>query len=103
VGTNALCLLDPCSLFICKLHAANTRPTEAVNNDINHLRILARVIPRLLAKVKAAALVDYNAHEDAERLLRKIEACVRGDDGFQVPLAAAELEPLEQALREHLA
>ena len=41
-------ILDPCSLCICKLHAANSRPGEGANNDMMHLRILVRVIPRFL-------------------------------------------------------
>ncbi len=32
-----LVLLDPCSLFICKRHAANTRPEGEASNDIKHL------------------------------------------------------------------
>ncbi len=92
----------PCSLFICKLHAANTRPAELVSNDVMHLRILARVVPRFLARIRATALPEYDAREDAARLRRQIEACGSGRHEFRVPLEPAELEPLVRALREHL-
>jgi len=96
-------LLDPCSLFICKLHAANTRPGEGANNDAKHLAILSRVIPRFLEKVRVTALPEYDAKEDAGRLLRKLEACASGKDPFQVPIDPAEHDALLAALRGHLA
>jgi hypothetical protein len=96
-------LLDPCSLFICKLHAANTRPGEGANNDAKHLAILARVIPRFLEKVRITALPEYDAREDAERLLRRLEDCLAGNEGWQVPLPEKALEDLLSALRQHLA
>lgn len=95
-------LLDPCSLFICKLHAANTRPVETVNNDIMHLRILARVIPRFLEKIRVTALPEYNANEDAQRLLQQIEACESGAHDFRVPLSTEETAALISELRAHL-
>jgi hypothetical protein len=101
--SRGISLLDPCSLFICKLHAANTRPGEGANNDAKHLAILARVIPRFLEKVRVTALPEYDAREDAERLLRRLESCLSGNEGWNVPLPAAELEKLLSALRQHLA
>ncbi|HBJ87378.1 MAG TPA: hypothetical protein DDZ88_26675 [Verrucomicrobiales bacterium] len=95
-------LLDPCSLFICKLHAANTRPGDAANNDMKHLRILARVIPRFLEKVRLTALPEYDAHTDAERLLRQIEDSQAGRHSFRVPLPEQELTELRERLRTHL-
>lgn len=96
-------ILDPCSLFICKLHAANTRPSEAANNDVKHLCILAKVIPTFLRKVRASDLPDYDANADAQRLLDQIAACQSGAHLFQIPLVAVELDPLVAGLREHLA
>jgi|GEM_PF-2245544 len=95
-------LLDPCSLFICKLHAANTRPGDAASNDVKHLRILARVIPRFLEKVRVTALPEYDARTDAERLLRQIEDCQAGRHLFRVPLAEQEVAELRQSLQAHL-
>lgn len=95
-------LLDPCSLFICKLHAANTRPGEAASNDVKHLRILARVIPRFLEKVRLTALPEYDARTDAERLLRQIEDCQAGRHPFHVPLPEQEVAELRQSLQAHL-
>ena len=104
LATNrGISLLDPCSLFICKLHAANTRPGEGANNDAKHLAILSRVIPRFLEKVRVTALPEYDAKEDAERLLRKLEACASGKDPFQVPIDPVEPDALLAALRGHLA
>jgi hypothetical protein len=98
-----LVLLDPCSLFICKLHAANSRPAGQAGNDVKHLAILARVIPRFLAKLRAVVVPEYDGKEDAERLLKKIEACESGQDVFKIPLVTAEKARLIEALREHLA
>jgi hypothetical protein len=95
-------LLDPCSLFICKLHAANTRPGEAANNDAKHLAILARVIPRFIAKVRASRLPDYDASDDAQRLLLQLEVCVSGGHPFKIPLPQADIDALVGALRAHL-
>lgn len=97
-----LILLDPCSLFIRKLHAANTRPGGQAGNDVKHLAILARVIPRFLAKLRATTIPAYDGKEDANRLLLKIETCEAGLDGFKVPLPAGDLAPLLEALRRHL-
>ncbi len=98
-----LSLLDPCSLFICKLHAANTRPAGEAGNDVKHLQILACVIPRFLAKLRASAIPEYDGKEDAERLLRQIEACEAREHPFQVPLSAEEIAGLCGALCGHLA
>jgi hypothetical protein len=97
-----LSLLDPCSLFICKLHAANTRPAGEAGNDVKHLEILACIIPRFLKKLRAAAIPEYDGKEDAERLLRQIEACEAEKHPFQVPLSAEEIASLCDALRGHL-
>lgn len=97
-----LVLLDPCSLFICKLHAANTRPAGQAGNDVKHLAILARVIPRFLAKLRSVVVPEYDGKEDASRLLRKIEACESGRDVFQIPLPVEEKARLSEALRTHL-
>lgn len=95
-------LLDPCSWFICKLHAANSRPGEGANNDIKHLAILARVIPRFLAKVRATALPEYDAREDAARLLGQLDDCIEGRHPFRIPLPDDEVKLLRDALRQHL-
>lgn len=97
-----LILLDPCSLFICKLHAANTRPEGQAGNDVKHLAILARVIPRFLAKLRSVTVPGYDGKEDAERLLLKIEACEAGRDVFTIPMSADDLAFLIEALRQHL-
>jgi hypothetical protein len=97
-----LVLLDPCSLFICKLHAANTRPEGEANNDITHLAILARVIPRFLEKLRASPVAGYDAREDARRLLRWIEDCEAGRHPFLVPLPLQEITGLSEALHRHL-
>ena len=102
IARDGLPLLDPCSLFICKLHAANTRPEETVNNDIMHLRILARVIPRFLERIRATALPEYNANEDAQRLMKQLEACESGTHDFRVPLSPEETAELIGELRNHL-
>lgn len=100
--TRGISLLDPCSIFICKIHAANTRPGEGANNDIKHLRILARVIPRFLEKVRVTALPEYDAREDAQRLLTLLEDCLAGRSEFRIPLDEAETAGLLVALRLHL-
>lgn len=97
-----LVLLDPCSLFICKLHAANTRPGGDAGNDIKHLAILARVIPRFLEKLRATPVAEYDAKQDVTRLLRQIEDCEAGRHPFHVPLPADEIARLCNALRRHL-
>jgi hypothetical protein len=97
-----LTLLDPCSLFICKLHAANTRPEGEANNDIKHLAILARVIPRFLEKLRATPVAEYDAKEDVSRLLRQIEDSGAGRHPFRVPLPVDEIARLCDALRLHL-
>jgi hypothetical protein len=101
-GQKATSLLDPCSLFICKLHAANTRPEGEASNDIKHLAILARVIPRFLEKLIASPVAEYDAKEDVSRLLRQIEDCEAGRHPFRVPLPADEIVRLSDALRQHL-
>ena len=103
VTRDGFSLLDPCSLFICKLHAANTRPDGGASNDVKHLAILACVIPRFLAKLREIPVEGYDAKEDAGRLLRQVEACEAGRHSFRVPLPAEEIERLVQALRGHLA
>ncbi len=95
-------LLDPCSIFICKIHAANTRPGEGANNDVKHLKILTRVIPRFLEKVRITALPEYDAREDAQRLLTLLESCLAGRESLRIPLPEAELASLLTALRLHL-
>ncbi len=97
-----LTLLDPCSLFICKLHAANTRPGGEAGNDVKHLAILACVIPRFLEKLRSTPVAEYDGKEDASRLLRQIEACEAGQHPFRVPLSAEEISTLCEALRRHL-
>lgn len=97
-----LCVLDPCSLFICKLHAANTRPAGQSGNDVKHLKMLARVIPRFLEKLRLSAVEGYDGNEDAARLLQLIEDCEEGRNPFQIPLAAEEISGLTKALRGHL-
>lgn len=97
-----LTLLDPCSLFICKLHAANTRPAGEAGNDVKHLAILACVIPRFLEKLRSAPVAEYDAKEDVGRLLRQIEASETGQHPFRVPLPAEEISTLCEALRRHL-
>lgn len=97
-----LTLLDPCSLFICKLHAANTRPAGEAGNDVKHLAILACVIPRFLEKLRSAPVAEYDAKEDVGRLLRQIEASETGQHPFRVPLSAEEISTLCEALRRHL-
>jgi hypothetical protein len=99
---SGLSVLDPCSLFICKLHAANTRPEGQAGNDVKHLAILARVIPRFLAKLRSVTVPGYDGKEDARRLLLKIEACEAGRDVFTIPMSAEELALLVEALRLHL-
>lgn len=99
---NDLILLDPCSLFICKLHAANTRPEGQASNDIKHLAILARVIPRFLEKLRAIPVAEYDGKEDAGRLLRQIEDSEAGRHPFRVPLSTDEIAGLCDALRGHL-
>jgi transglutaminase-like putative cysteine protease len=97
-----LTLLDPCSLFICKLHAANTRPKGEAGNDAKHLAILARVIPRFLEKLRASSVPEYDGKEDVTRLLQQIEASEVGRHPFRVPLAAEEISTLCEALLRHL-
>lgn len=97
-----LILLDPCSLFICKLHAANTRPEGEASNDIKHLAILARVIPRFLEKLRATPVAEYDAKEDVRRLIRQIEDCEAGRHPFRVPLPVDEIARLREALSQHL-
>jgi hypothetical protein len=97
-----LILLDPCSLFICKLHAANTRPEGQASNDIKHLAILARVIPRFFEKLRTTTVAEYDAKEDASRLLSQIEDCEAGRHPFRVPLPVDEIARLCDALRRHL-
>lgn len=102
ITQGGLSVLDPCSLFICKLHAANTRPAGQAGNDVTHLAILARVIPRFLAKLRAVVVPEYDGREDVSRLLRKIESCESGEDVFQIPLPVEEKARLIEALRMHL-
>jgi hypothetical protein len=103
IATRAgLTLLDPCSLFICKLHAANTRPGGEAGNDVKHLAILACVIPRFLEKLRSTPVAEYDGKEDASRLLHQIEACEAGQHPFRVPLSAVEISTLCDALRRHL-
>lgn len=97
-----LVLLDPCSLFICKLHAASTRPEGEAGNDVKHLSILARVVPRFLQKLRSTPLADYDGKEDAKRLLLQIEDSQAGRHPFRVPLPADETIRLCNALRQHL-
>ena len=99
---SGLTLLDPCSLFICKLHAANTRPSGAASNDEKHLAILACVIPRFLEKLQSMPVEGYDAMEDARRLLSQIEACEDGRHPFQVPLSPPDIARLSLSLRTHL-
>jgi hypothetical protein len=95
-------LLDPCSLAICKLHAANTRPEGGAGNDVKHLSILACVIPRFLEKLRSTPVAEYDGKEDADRLLRQIDDCEDGRHPFRVPLPAEEIAGLCDALRGHL-
>lgn len=97
-----LVLLDPCSLFICKLHAANTRPEGEAGNDIKHLAILARLIPRFLEKIRATTDVEYDAREDVTRLLRQIDEGKAGRHPFKLLLSEDDIANLCDALRQHL-
>lgn len=72
------------------------------SNDIKHLAILARVIPRFLEKLRAIPVVEYDGKEDAARLLRQIEDCEAGRHPFRVPLSEDEVARLCDALRGHL-
>jgi len=100
---DGILLLDPCSLFICKLHAANTRPAGGASNDVKHLAILACVIPRFLEKLRSTPVAEYDGKEDAGRLLRQIDDCEASRHPFRVPLPAEEITRLGDALRGHLA
>jgi hypothetical protein len=102
VTRGGLSLLDPCSLFICKLHAANTRPEGAASNDVKHLAILSRVIPRFLEKLRSSPVAEYDGKEDVARLLRQIEDCEAGRHPFKVPLPVEEIAALSDSLRGHL-
>ena len=95
-------LLDPCSLFICKLHAANTRPSGEAGNDVKHLAILACVIPRFLEKLRSTPVADYDGKDDALRLYQQVEACQAGLHPFLIPLGVGEISSLISALRLHL-
>lgn len=99
---NELVVLDPCSLFICKLHAANTRPSRQEGNDVKHLAILACVIPRFLEKLRSVHVPEYDGRVDAQRLLEQINACEGGRHAFRVPLTADVISRLCDALRRHL-
>lgn len=96
--TEGLVLLDPCSLFLCKLHAARTRPLGDESNDIRHLEILARVIPGFLAKLRSEPAPGYDAMRDVERLLRHLD----DSEAAAIPLPEEELEKLRSALILHL-
>lgn len=102
VTRGGLSLLDPCSLFICKLHAANSRPDGGASNDVKHLAILACVIPRFLEKLRSTPVAEYDGKEDVSRLLRQIDDCMAGRHPFQVPLPAEEIAGLCDALRRHI-
>lgn len=102
VTRGGLSLLDPCSLFICKLHAANTRPAGQAGNDVKHLSILACVIPRFLKKLRTTPVAEYDGNEDAGRLLQQLEICEAGQHPFRVPLPVDEISSLVAALRQHL-
>ena len=95
-------LLDPCSMFICKIHAANSRATTDASNDIKHLAILARIIPRFLDKVRVTKHPEYDAKEDAARLLGIINDCAAQTIPFSIPLPVKDIECLRAALHEHL-
>ncbi|MGV3660170.1 MAG: hypothetical protein ACO1TE_08290 [Prosthecobacter sp.] len=84
------------------MHAFNTRPEHAAGNDEKHLRILARVIPRFLGKVRDTALPEYDAKTDAARLLLHLEDCQAGRHPFRVPLSHPELTELCTSLQTHL-
>lgn len=99
---DGISLLDPCSLFICKLNVANGRTGDAGNNDIKHLAILARVIPRFLDKVRVTALPEYDAREDAQRLLDLLDDCIAQRQPLKIPLPAQDQQALLNALHLHL-
>ena len=100
--TQGFPLLDPCSLFICKLHAANTRPGEGAENDVKHLRLLNVIIPRFLLRLRESSDVPYTAREDAARLMKLIEDCQTRRHEFRVPLPDWDVDALVHELRQHL-
>jgi len=58
-------VLDPFSLTVCKLHAFHTRPKSEQGSDLEHLKILATLLP---AAEKLARSRGVRLKHDAERL-----------------------------------
>jgi hypothetical protein len=96
-------VLDPCSLFICKLHAWNTRPVAHREHDLDHLRVLWHVIPRFLAtanelKAKSTGASAYSPRIDAERLRNVLRQAKSPGAKLEVPLPEEQVGELERIL-----
>jgi hypothetical protein len=83
-------VLDPFSLMICKLHAFHTRPQAEQGHDLDHLKILAALLPGAEALCRTLG-VDLS--KDATRL-----QSVLNEGRFALPQDFAEEELVREAI-----
>jgi hypothetical protein len=83
-------VLDPFSLTVCKLHAFHTRPKSEQGSDLEHLKILATLLP---AAEKLARSRGVRLKHDAERL-----HAILANGEFPLPFSGPEEEWITQAI-----
>ena len=83
-------VLDPFSLTVCKLHAFHTRPKSEQGSDLEHLKILATLLP---AAEKLARSRGVRLKHDAERL-----HAILANGEFSLPFSGPEEEWITQAI-----
>lgn len=85
-------VLDPFSLTVCKLHAFHTRPKSEQGSDLEHLKILATLLP---AAEKLSRSRGVSLKDDAERL-----RAVLASGEYPLPLSGPEQEWINRAIEE---
>jgi len=83
-------VLDPFSLMVCKLHAFNTRPASERGHDLEHLKILAALMPdaEKLCRSHGISLVNDVARLEA----------VLSSGSFPLPLDSPSASRLVEAI-----
>lgn len=83
-------VLDPFSLLVCKLHAYHTRPVSERGQDLDHLRILAALLPSAVELCRSKGI---GLAAEASRL-----AAILDSKKFPMPLGPADSSAIEDAI-----
>lgn len=83
-------VLDPFSLMVCKLHAFHTRPLAEKGHDLEHLKILATLLPAAEKLCRSSGVL---LKEDAARL-----ESILNEGTYPLPPDFAELRLVHEAI-----